>query len=183
MIKFNCIDGDDAEFISTTESILAGVKEIYQPEFIRLMRIDNWFGEKWRSFSGKVHGAFGISKRRLTIPPFVPSRVIDESCWAKTQKGIYKSVNQFYVLHQAFSGEENTRRYFDECCPDTAAIWFSGGSYTNGRGSIMVYTFLSESEPYSWYIELVKKENNWIPSVCRGITKDEFTSLIGYDTK
>ena len=177
MIDLNCIDGDDAGFILTTASIVTGVKETYQTEFIRLIRIDNWFGEKWRSFSGKIMGAFGISKRRLTIPPFVHSRVNKESCWAKSEGDKYNCIKQFYKLHQSFSGEENTRRYFDQCCPDTTAIWFSGSSLDNGRGSIMVYTFLPELEPYSWYVELVKKDNNWIPSVYRGITGNEFVSL------
>ncbi len=177
MIDIKNIEGDDAGFIMMTASIVTGIRKQIQPRSIRPIRIDNWFGEKWYRFSGKVMGAFGISKHQLTVPPFVPSRVAEESYWVRTGRDDYQRNDEFTPLHQAFSSEENMRRYFNIVCPDSAVIWYSSNTRSNGRGAVMVYISSPGYDDTAWYVELIAK-TKWMPSINNGFTRDEFIKLI-----
>jgi len=120
-----------------------------------------------------------VSRGRLVIPPFVPSRVDSELSWTKRDSA-YVPDSDFNVLHKRIRSEENLRRYFDQHCPDTIAVWFSSKSASNGRGSIMVYSDVGMNRTVSWYIE-VTANKNWEPSVANGITTSEFLNLVAFN--
>lgn len=121
-------------------------------------------------------GAFGVGRGRLVIPPFVPSRVDSEYSWTKGESG-YVLDSDFDALHKRIRSEGNLRRYFDQYFPETIAVWFSSGSASNDRGSIMVYSDIGMERTDSWYIELTARKN-WEPSVANGITKSEFLKFV-----
>lgn len=178
MIDLAIIENDDDRFIMMTASIITGIRYQFQPGSIRPIRINNWFGKNWYRFSGKVMGAFGISKHQLTIPPFVPSRVVEESYWVRDESGVYSRIDDFSPLHMNLSSEENMRRYFNAECSNSAVIWYSGGTKSNGRGSIMTYISSQKNDNVTWYVELVAPKN-WMPSITQGITKNEFEEISG----
>ncbi|HEY1937489.1 MAG TPA: hypothetical protein VGJ33_06120 [Candidatus Angelobacter sp.] len=76
----NIIPGSDdsPEFINEINTTLNGVLRSTAPQEFTLVKIDGWFGPKWLSFSGKVLGALPVWKDNLTVPPFVPNRVITQ---------------------------------------------------------------------------------------------------------
>ena len=169
-------DDDHDRFIEIVRSIVEAVVDRQSPEILRVVRVDNWFGEKWRGFAGKMLGALGVGRGRLRIPPFVPSRVDSESLWMR-RDSVYAPDPDFDLLHKRISSEENLKRYFDQYCPDTIAVWFSSQSASNGRGSIMVYSNVGMDRTISWYIELTATKN-WEVSVANGVTKSEFLKLV-----
>lgn len=170
------IADDDERFIEIVRRVIDANVLLSAPISLRVVRIDNWFGERWRGFAGKALGAFGVSRGRLVIPPFVPSRVVLEASWSKTNS-FYTQYTEFNALHQQIRSEENLRRYFDQDCPETIAVWFSSRSMSNGRGSIMVYSDVGMKRTVSWYVELTAQKH-WEPSVANGITTSEFVNLI-----
>lgn len=175
-MRINTTTDDDDRFIEIVRAVIEAVVRREAPGTLRVIRIDNWFGEKWRGFAGKVLGAFGVGRGRLVIPPFVPSRVDSEYSWTKEESG-YVFDSSFDVLHKRIRSEENLRRYFDQQCPETIAVWFSSKSASNGRGSIMVYSDAGMERTESWYIELTAQKN-WEPSVANGITASEFFKFV-----
>jgi hypothetical protein len=175
-MRIATIADDDERFIEVVRGVITAIVHRDNPISLRVIRIDNWFGERWRGFAGKTLGALGVSGGRLVIPPFVPSRVHSESSWTKGDSG-YVLDSDFDVLHRRIRSEENLRRYFDQHCPNTIAVWFSSRSAPNGRGSIMVYSDVGMERTVSWYTELTATKN-WVPSIANGITTSDFLQLV-----
>ena len=175
-MRIESIAGDDKRYIKIVREVIAAAVRQDSPVTLRVIRIDNWFGEKWRGFAGKVLGAFGVGRGRLVIPPFVPSRV-DSECSLTMRESEYGVDLDFDVLHRRIRSEENLRRYFDQHSPETVAVWFSSKSASNGRGSIMVYSDVGMNRTVSWYVEL-SATKNWEVSVANGITTSDFHKLI-----
>ena len=167
---------DNERFIEIVREVVEAIVRRDSPGSLRVIRIDNWFGEKWRGFAGKMLGALGVGRGRLRIPPFVPSRVDSESLWTRRDSA-YAPDFDFDLLHKRIPSEENLRRYFDQHCPETVAVWFSSKSASNGRGSIMVYSNVGMKRTISWYVELTTTKN-WEFSVANGITTSEFLKLV-----
>jgi hypothetical protein len=180
-MRIESIADDDERFIEIVRGLIAAIVHRDSPVSLRVIRIDNWFGERWRGFAGKTLGVLGVSGGRLVIPPFVPSRVHSESSWTKGESG-YVSDLDFDVLHKRIRSEENLRRYFDHHCPDTIAVWFSSKSASNGRGSIIVYSDVGMERTSSWYVELAATKA-WHPSVANGITTSEFLNLLTHNNE
>ena len=175
-MRIETLADDDDRFIEIVRGAIEAVVHRDSPGSLRVIRIDNWFGEKWRGFAGKMLGDLGVGRGRLRIPPFVPSRVDSESLWTNRDSD-YAPHSEFDLLHKRILSEANLRRYFDQYCPDTIAVWFSSKSASNGRGSIMVYSDVGMTRTVSWYVE-VTATKNWNPSVANGVTSSEFLELI-----
>jgi hypothetical protein len=77
-MRFVQQEDDDAEFLEQVRLCIDWVTQVHRPPELFLIKIDNWFGPNWLRFSGKCLGAIAIWKDRLTIPPFVPHRVLWE---------------------------------------------------------------------------------------------------------
>jgi hypothetical protein len=180
-MRIDTTDDDDDRFIEIVNAVIEAVVHRESPRTLRVIRIDNWFGEKWRGFAGKVLGAFGVGRGRLVIPPFVPSRVDSEYSWSKGDSG-YILDSEFDVLHKRMRSEANLRRYYDQLCPATVAVWFSSKSASNGRGSIMVYCDVGMEHTSSWYVELAASKV-WQTSVANGITTSEFLNLLTHNNE
>jgi hypothetical protein len=179
MKHFDASADDDEHFIGIVRTIIESSLGTCSPNSLRVIRVNNWFGERWRGFAGKTLGALGVSGGRLRIPPFVPSRVDSEDSWKKS-KDTYSREVAFTPLHQRIRSEKNLTRYFDLHCPETIAIWFSSQSKINGRGSIMVYSDIGMNSTASWYVQLAGA-NSWQPTVMNGITAQEFESFVVLD--
>ncbi len=176
MIDLYSKEGDDLTYLAMTASAITAVRERFGPKYFRVIRIDNWFGPKWHGFSGKALGAVGIAKQRLTVPPFVPSRVESEELWV-SEGDAYLRLDDFSPIHKEISSEENLRRYLDKECSESICFWYCGRTAINGRGSIMFYSTMTPDNPASWFVEL-SSENGWRPSKTEGISPSEFSNLV-----
>ena len=171
-------EGDDPRFAELVEGVVEATSIRTPGEKIRVIRIDNWFSQRWRGFVGKLMGAAGVSRGRLVVPPFVPSRVESESLWLNVDGNYYRE-QDFESIHKRMRSEDNFKRYFDLVCPKTNAIWFSSNSMKNGRGSIMVYSSAGTNRGLGWYVEL-SEAKSWGLTVTNGITHPEFEKLLRY---
>ena len=175
IMRIDIQDGDNAQFIELVQRVIDASVVRTAPDYLRVIRIDNWFGQRWRGFCGKLLGAAGVRRGRLAIPPFVPSRVDSESSWRRGDSS-YIFDSEIDVLHKRISSEANLSRWFDQHCPNTIAVWFSSNTASNDRGAIMVYSDVGMDWTVSWYVELAETKN-WKPTVANGITPSEFDSL------
>jgi hypothetical protein len=170
-------EGDDARFLNVVRGVLERSLVLHRPAAVRVLRLDNWFGQRWLGFAGKVIGAFGVGKDRRVIPPFVPSRIVSEIPW-RTNGSVWIREAKFEPLHKRMPSADNLERFFDLHCPETLAVWFSSRSAANGRGAVMVYSSAGDPRTASWYAELAGSvASDWSPKVVTGITSAEFASL------
>jgi hypothetical protein len=84
MITIRRAQEDDPGFLSQVRSILVGCLHEYNPVEAYVVRIRDFFDYKWCYFSGKTWGVLGVSDfRNLTLPPFVPNRVLSQDHYVR----------------------------------------------------------------------------------------------------
>jgi hypothetical protein len=174
MIEVLPNDIDDSEFTQIVENIVNGFIQNHTPKEIYIIKIDNWFDFKWRSFAGKILGVAGVRSKELIVPPFNPSRVLEESHFQKFSK-TYEKQNASDI-HFYQSSEENLSRKLRYYSDSSMFFWFSGNTQNTFRGSIMIYQIEKEREN-SWYISFLKKEK-WQIYKTDGISRNEVLALI-----
>lgn len=163
---------DTTEFTSRVEEIIISVILVTSPKELYVVKIDNWFGPKWVAFSHKVLGAFGVACRDLTIPPFVPNRVISETFFVLGETGGgYEERTAVKHLHINQSSDANANRKLSRLLPNAAIFWWSGNTGNNGRGSLMAYLPTPDGH-VPWYVGFSEKDT-WHVSVTKGITIPE----------
>lgn len=154
MIELILDENDSAKFISLAESLVNGAVRRFLPERVYVVKIDKWFPAKWCEFSGKVHGSVGIWNRKLTLHPFIPSRVIAEISYRRvSEKSDYSESVSKRRIHVRQASSDNLKRFVDRFDPGAAFFWYSGATIEIGMGCLMGY--LPSSEGYStWYAEI-----------------------------
>ena len=165
--------GDAANFVSKVDAVLRGIVKMHAPPEIILVKISNWFGPKWLRFSGKVVGTLGVWHGRLTIPPFVPNRVVWQRRFTAPS---YEEVSSGDPIHVETSGFWPLHRSADLVAPGKALVWFSGASEANGRAAIMGYIPGPDSY-WVWYAAF-SHNDTWRPNYVRGISASEFEVLM-----
>lgn len=182
------LQGDSAEFMKKVQALAVGVARDYEPARLYVIRIDNWFGPKWMHFAGKFSagkGAYlGVHKRILHMPPFVPHRVVAERVFAGPN--YYETVARSPLHIECASMLALTRRIAD-VDKEAVFIWFSSGSETQKRDSIMVYLPVASTLATShrrerrrsgaFYVGLSEHELGWEPAMLRGISRGEVEHL------
>ena len=163
---------DDPQYLEWVEAVITGVHEALKTDLFFVVKIDNWFGKRWLGFSGKVLGAFGVGKKKLTLPPFIPARVVSQHRFgqAGTDPG---RQNQLHVRQLS---SQNLQRYTEIVLKDASAFWYSGGSASNGRASFMAYVSTPDGH-WPWYVSLRRKET-WQVVECIGIGIQELDAFI-----
>jgi hypothetical protein len=78
MITLNSANRDDPQFIGIVSMILNSTVSRHHPRDVYVVEIDHCFDRKWQKFSGKALGLIGTWNTRLVVPPFDPSRVVNE---------------------------------------------------------------------------------------------------------
>ncbi len=180
MISIMRRDGDDAGYLKMVASIVTALTESGNSQEFYVVRVDNWFGSKWLTFSGKMLGLVGVWKSQITLPPFVPNRIVEEKR-AKRLKGgagFAEDVVSQHV-HRTVPSSEATKRRIAVEFPDTTFVWFSGNTEVNGKGCVMAY-IPNQEQYWCWYAELSSR-NNWEPSLLKGISRSEFHQLLGLE--
>lgn len=166
-----CESLDDADFVAWVERVIENVERRFATDQSYVVKIDNWFGQRWLGFSGKTLGALGVRKSRLTLPPFVPSRVLSQRRFF--QEGARSTPHRKLALWQR-SGQ-NLQRYVDVAVHDASVFWYSGGTAENGRGSLMAYVLTSEGH-WPWYVGL-RRTDGWRVVETVGIPRRELNEI------
>lgn len=158
MIMIHNSKEDDASFLDEVRWIIGGCLDQYRPAEIYVIRIRDWFDYKWCYFSGKRLGAFGVSNfGDLTLPPFVPNRVLAQEHYDRKSMsdGIYE-LSDAPQLHIRQTSGANFNRFIRRSTNNGTIIWFSSGSHSTGRGSMMVYNVSPEIK-FGWHVTFLKK--------------------------
>ncbi len=166
-------EGDSTEFVDRVRALAIGVARDYRPGRLYVIRIDNWFGPRWFHFSGKFLGALGVHKNKLSVPPFVPHRVLSERVFVGPtyEETVVKS-----PLHLDCSSEQALLRYIAEIDKDAAFLWFSSESESWKRGSVMIYLPVS-SDSSGFYVGFSEGEESWEPAMLLGVSRSEIAYL------
>src|SRR4051812_7469443 len=80
MLPIERIKNDDERFLALVSCIASAIVRDLRPTDVFVTRIDHWFDHKWLGFSGK--GLLGRHNKRLTIPPFLPDRVVSHRAYS-----------------------------------------------------------------------------------------------------
>jgi hypothetical protein len=164
---------DSPDFIDIVEGLVNGFLIGDAPPSLMLIKIDNWFGSKWLGFSGKILGALGVSKGKLTIPPFVPNRVLSER---KVIGPPYSEAKHDSPIHISVPSSVALTRRVDEVAPGAILFWYSGGSLKSGRGSAMAY--VPTGDAYcNWYAEWASSAS-WHLVKWTGVQPEDLAKLM-----
>ncbi|MCB9886043.1 MAG: hypothetical protein H6838_11145 [Planctomycetes bacterium] len=178
MVEAHRTKQDAQPFVGLVEATASGILALYHPESLRLVHVDNWFGPKWLSFSAKVAGGVAIwmDEEHLTLPPFVPGRILTEQCWVLDRPSVYRPVESPQSIHVSQCGGANLSRLASREAPGQAIVWYSGNTVSNQRGAIMAYVPARDAYR-TWYVEL-DGGKSWGMSKTRGTSRDDFEALL-----
>ena len=175
------VEGDAAEFVEIVQSLAMGVVCEQQPKRLYVVRIDNWFGPKWLNFAGTFtvgkHASIGVHKKRLHVPPFVPSRVVSERVFAVPD---FAEIALPAPLHIDCPSKIALTRQIENFGKNAVFIWFSSESEAQQRGSVMIYStaaFAISAKNLGFYVGFAHKDGSWQPSMLRGISRTELDGL------
>jgi hypothetical protein len=173
-------EGDAQPFVAQVEAVVAGLLDHHCPKRLRLLHVDNWFGPKWLGFSGKVLGLLGIwrDKEDLTLPPFVPARILAEQLWAADPASDlgYGKVAVDSSIHRRQPSGANLKRLAASVAPGEALVWYSGNSVANQRGSLMAY--IPTDDGYrTFYVQWLANPE-WVVSQMKGLSPDDLQMLL-----
>ena len=129
---------DDIHFLTYVDRVVRGVVAVHSPERFIVIRVDNWFGDKWLKFSGKALGAIGVrNQTNVVAPPSVPNRITAQSQFKQANADTYTYEGEGSQIHQSKPSSDNLTNRVRQVAPNTGLFWFSGNSKANARGSIM----------------------------------------------
>ena len=171
LIELERQEDDSTAFIDLASRLVSGVACAAAVDRLYVVKIDRWFSSKWCRFSGKTLGALGTWKDRLTLPPFVPARVVAEVCYEGKPDGAYVQVPPEKPIHLQQPSAENLKRFVDRFDPSAAFVWYSGATAEVERGCVMAYIPVSDGYAH-WYAE-IQLCNEARFGLLRGISRQE----------
>lgn len=168
-------DDDDPGFLALVSRLLTSSIRQTHPTDVFLVRIDQWFDHKWFAFAGKIYGKVAIRKsQRLTIPPFIPGRVVSQHVY--TLDGDVYRKRQAPSLHRYQHSGENLSRFIGHTTESGVFLWFSGDTVRNEHGSVMLYAIQGEMQS-GWYASF-RRGADWQLFKAKGISRAELMRMI-----
>ena len=175
-------DGDDSQFLTAMDSLIATMVAQRQPEDLYVTRINKWFDHKWLGFSGKGRVKFegfppidtaldAIWREKLTFPPFNPKQIGQQLYWHRRDDGGYGGTDdpKWIYKWQLQPSADNLNRRVADFSGSGLFVWFTSNTATNDHGSIMVYQ-THDGEVWAWYASF-RQKNGWVVDRTRGIDK------------
>jgi hypothetical protein len=180
MIRLTAKPEDDSAFVEIVSRIARKLIAEVEPARVFIVQIDGWFGHKWLAFSGKILGAVPVWNSTLTIPPFHPNRVIDEThATISKDKAVAVATPPVQSIHRDQPSVENTRRKIIDLTESAIFVWYSGNTKNADRASLMVYTSTAQRQ-MEWYASFLK-ESDWKIDQVKGLGRQALTSLVACD--
>ena len=182
-ITINPNSTNDSAFIELVARIVNKLDEDYDPEQVFIIEIKNWFDHNWLKFSGSGRVAFDhfssshpqvaldeFFQDKITFPPFTPNRVLREERWTRGTS------ERWNLVHRGQHSSSNLHRRVTQFAGSALFVWFSFGTQSNDRASLMVYRVDGESV-VTWYASL-RKEADWKLDRTKGIEREAVQILM-----
>lgn len=167
---------DDVTFLSCLETLIQNRVKEYRPNQLYLIRLDNWFDDKWLRFSGtRMHEISIWQLDQVTVPPFHPNRI--ESClYYKLEESGYTSREMTTPLHIIQTSTDNLHRKITDFTDDGLYIWYSSKSKMNSMEAVMMYR-VKDNECFPFYLSL-SGGLNWKVQKIKGITRNQVQEIL-----
>jgi len=166
---------DDPGFVRLVSLIIDALVIQRSPKIIVIIAVDNWFDHKWLNFSGKILGALGVWKDPLTIPPFHPDRIINQTVYQMGRQKQYELM-EAPPLHNPQSSAQNLKRKIQNVTNSGVFAWWSGNTRANAKGSFMAY-IQNGDYTTSWYASFDRGER-WTLNKTKNISTEEVRALL-----
>ena len=164
---------DAPEFVAAVNRVIDGLLRDSKPQSLVIIQIDNWFGQKWLGFSGVAMLQLGVWKHTLTIPPFVPNRVVSQCTFPGPS---FSEIEPGEPIHRRVASRVALGRKASEVAPGSLLVWYSGNSANTERGSLMAY--IPEGNSYrNWYAQW-QNANDWHAIQVDGIKLPDLMRLM-----
>lgn len=154
MVLFSADQSDDPAFLDLAGRAVHGGAALASSEFLHLVKIDSWFGDKWFRFAGKLGGAVGVHHRDFIVPPFHPHRVAAETRVRLKDQTLVPLTRR---IHTSRTSASNLRNAVARLGESITVAWYSGSSSATGRGSVMAYSSTPHG-PTGWYAGLERRD-------------------------
>lgn len=179
--------GNDAEgFKEIIDHLVFKLLELYNPDEVAVIRIDNWFDHKWLNYSGKRVKKYEVNSRphipfilepfwnkQIAIPPFNPNRVLSEIYYKPDGNHNSKFTE---VYHKWQNSSENLKNKIVNRTKNGLCLWVSTNSIQNRQGCIMAYR-IKDGEVESWYASIEEK-GLWKIQQTKGISKNKLLVML-----
>ena len=177
MIALNRTDKDDALFVDIVGHLLNEMVQHHQLDEVYIVHIDNWFDYKWLNFSGTVLHEIAVWKSKTTLPPFHPSRVINQLHFRLSERAslLYEAAPS-KPLHILQPSAENLQRALSQVTSSGLLLWYSGATQKTDRASVMVYIVEGQLES-AWYASF-RKGKSWKLERTKGVARTELLQII-----
>jgi len=180
MISIPLRKNDDPRFLALVRRSVSGSVLSCRPSDVFVIRIDHWFDHKWFAFAGKLLGGLAFHKpQRLTVPPFIPERVVSEDAFKLGIDRASYHRTRGPRLHRYQHSGENLSRFIGHISKSAVFIWFSGDTAHEEHGSIMVYSIQGETQG-GWYGSF-RRRTDWQLHKVQGLSRSELMGLIERD--
>lgn len=186
---------DDPTFLAMVDRVIAGLVQNEQPDDVHLVHLNNWFGPKWLKYSGRGVVAFPEGydvdilvalddhyQEQLTFPPFARNRVVAQYYFCRLANGDYEEQSPQVPVHRrSWRWKEQTlHRRVANVTKSGLFIWYSSGSVTNGKGSLLVYA-TRDNAVAAWYAGFTERDAGWQLDRVKGTDRTFVSSLIASD--
>lgn len=160
MIELQTDETDAPAFVEIVTQLIRGAVETSEPDAVVVVKVDGWFGPEELGSEPAASGDFGTPTKDLALPPFEPARVVEERILEKKRSGFWAQV-EAEPLHGSSPGAAEAALKLAEIHPAAAFAWWSGGTKTTGRGSVLI-CLPTEEGHLPWYGELLESRG-WVP--------------------
>ena len=168
---------DDIAFVRLVSRFVNHYVDACESSQVYLVHVDNWFGERWLGFRGKVLGAAGVRNRHvndceLPAPPFKPSR-IESALEFHRQSDV-----QYDVVSDSMAGLHADKPGDAFWYPKRPRIycWYSGNTLVNTNGSLMIYDVTRDGSS-GWYIGFARNRT-WQPTTTKNMSMEECKAIL-----
>lgn len=169
---------DDSKITKIIEATLQGLVREQKTQKVYVVKIDNWFSQRWRGFGGKYIGAAGVTwGSGFPIPPFHLNRVRAEWQFGRLECGELAPLYDVEPIHIHQTSAKNFRRRTYKRETPQVWLWYSGNTVQNDRASLLVYLVRGLGDDEAWYIEYTKRSEQWKISKLIGVDRNRFEGL------
>ena len=184
-VKLQTEVGDSSDFINIISRIINELADKYDIDEICIIKIKNWFDQKWLNYSGKgiIHfeetthpdkvALTNFWKDKITVPPFNPNRVLTELTFYRNSTE-NKDFERLLHVDQKSSDNQNNRIITKS--DNGLFVWFSSNTKTNQQGSLMIYR-VDNNNVETWYASIENK-NGWTITKTKGTDLTELKELV-----
>ena len=186
-ITINPSPTDDPSFVALVERIVGRLDEYNEPAEVFIIEIKNWFDHKWLKFSGigrvpfdhfaSSHSQTALDEffqDKITFPPFTPNRILNQCLWTHRVSGRRHPVHRKKLWQHS---SWNLHKRVSQFASSALFVWFSSGTLSNDRASLMVYKVDGKAVD-AWYASL-RKATNWKLDRTKCIEREAVELLMG----